>query len=312
MKKVTLFLVLFFIFNIVCATPTDSTATTKELRTGQKKLINPLLDCYDINHSSLRAMIKLEDSINHYIQQNIASNKCSTVSVYYRDLKNGPWIGINEDKTYSPASLLKVPFMIAALKQAEEDPSFLSKKIVYYPTETMPQNIITAGFSLKKDSSYTIEQLLNYMIVFSDNASKDIIIQYLWTDLYENVFYDLGIDINKYNAEDTFLSVKEYATYFRMLYNATYLTKKMSNLALEILTKSRFDKGLTAELPKGTIVAHKFGERTIANSNIKQLHDCGIVYKENSPYIICIMAKGTDFIKLEKIIAHISAVIYYY
>lgn len=312
MKKATIFLVLFFIFNIVCATPTDSTTATKELHSGQSKLINPLIDCYDLHHSTLRTMMDLEDSINHYVQQTISTNKNSTISVYYRDLKNGPWIGINEDQPYSPASLLKVPYLIAALKQAEEDPSFLSKKITYYPQEIMPQNITADCFSLKKDSSYTIEQLLNYMIIYSDNASKDIIVQNLWSDLYENVFYDLGIDINKYNAEDNFLSVKEYATYYRMLYKATYLNKKMSNLSLEILTKSKFNKGITAELPKGTIVAHKFGERSIAETNLKQLHDCGIVYKENNPYLICIMAKGTNFIKLEKIIAHISAIIYYH
>ena len=79
---------------------------------------------------------------------------------------------------------------------------------------------------------------------------------------------------------------------------------------LEILSKTDYKKGLLAGLPEGITVAHKFGERAYSDSNIKQLHECGIVYITGSPYLVCIMTRGTDFDQLASVIAEISSVIY--
>jgi len=49
-------------------------------------------------------------------------------SVYFRDLNNGMWFGINEGVFYRPASMLKVPVMIAYFKLAESTPAILAKK----------------------------------------------------------------------------------------------------------------------------------------------------------------------------------------
>jgi beta-lactamase class A len=49
-------------------------------------------------------------------------------SIYYRDFKNGPWILINGEETFTPASLLKVPIMIALYKLAETNPAILTEE----------------------------------------------------------------------------------------------------------------------------------------------------------------------------------------
>jgi hypothetical protein len=51
------------------------------------------------------------------------------------------------------------------------------------------------------------------------------------------------------------------------------------------------------------------GERELQNG-IRQLHDCGIVYLESHPYLLCIMTRGYDFEKLSKIISMISSQVY--
>jgi beta-lactamase class A len=284
---------------------------TTEIRKGTYFLVNPLLDCYDLEESTLAAMMRLERDIEKYIEESIENNAILHCSVYYRDLNNGPWIGIKEDEKYAPASLLKVPMLIAALKQAEEDPSFLSKTITYVPRQNeLVQNIVENSFRLIVGKEYTIDQLLNFMIIYSDNTSKDILLDHLLLTNFNSIFHDLGIDIAKYGTEDNFLSVKEYATYFRMLYNATYLSKEMSNKALEILTKTTFKSGISQGVPENIIVAHKFGERTFANNSTIQLHESGIVYKENSPYLICIMVKGSSFQSNAKVIEDISKIVY--
>jgi hypothetical protein len=43
-----------------------------------------------------------------------------------------------------------------------------------------------------------------------------------------------------------------------------------------------------------------------------QLHDCGIVYKQKHPYLVCIMMRGTDLDTLAKVIAELSKIAYQY
>ena len=64
-----------------------------------------------------------------------------------------------------------------------------------------------------------------------------------------------------------------------------------------------------AELPNDIVVAHKFGERDLED-NTKQLHDCGVVYYPQNPYLICIMTHGQSYKSLERIIQHISGKVY--
>lgn len=228
-------------------------------------------------------------------------------------MNNGPWIGINENEYYAPASLLKVPYLMATLYQAQNDMSFLSRKVKFlYPRDIYNQNLVD-GFQLKKGQYYTIEELLEAMIIHSDNEAKNLIMDNLSNESYYELFDELGIDIRKQDTASMsmdFLSVKDYASFFRILYNSTFLTKQMSEKALTILSKSNFDKGIVAGIKNSVVIAHKFGERTLNNTNLKQLHDYGIIYKPQMPYILCVMTRGNNFEQLEKIIADISKIIY--
>lgn len=308
------FLGLSFLFLLVAScdqTTSNKVERTVEIRKGTNHLINPLLDCYDFGASSLSDMKDREAKIKKYVDEAIKNKTIFSCSVYFRKLDNGQWIGINEKEPYAPASLLKVPFMMAALRQAEQDPAFLSKKILYQPFDDgMVQNITDKSFRLEPGQEYTIEELINFMIIYSDNMSKDIVVENLLLTNFYEAFTDLGIDVDKYGIEDNFLTVKDYATYFRMLYNATYLSKTMSNKALDMLTQTTFKSGIVAGLPDNTVVAHKFGERTFANSPIKQLHEGGIIYMHNNPYILVVMVKGTDFNANQKVIQDISRLVY--
>lgn len=70
---------------------------------------------------------------------------------------------------------------------------------------------------------------------------------------------NLGIDhIDPANAA-TALSVVEYSTFFRVLFNASYLSQASSEKALGYLAQSTFTAGLRAGVPAQVQIAHKFG-----------------------------------------------------
>jgi beta-lactamase class A len=250
-------------------------------------------------------LLDLRNSIDSYINQITANNSVTRVAVQFRDLNSGPWFGINNQDQFSASSLLKVPVMMAYYKMAEADSSVLTKEIVY---DKDPVGLATENFPTKyplQKGTYTVEQLIEHMIVSSDNVALLLLENNISNDKINQVTLDLGIATN----QDLSLSVSDYATLLRVLYYSTYLNKDYSEKALELLSKAEFIQGLVAQLPKNVIVAHKFGERSLPDGT-NQLHDCGIVYYPSHPYLICIMTKGPNFNDLATTIQQISSKVY--
>lgn len=59
-------------------------------------------------------------------------------------------------------------------------------------------------------------------------------------------------------------------------------------------------------MPKDVEIAHKFGQRDVDGVGLKQLHDCGIVYHPDGPYLLCVMTRGFDYDILSNVIGEIS------
>lgn len=284
---------------------------TREVRAGGYEFINPLLECDNFNPIRGSALVTLESDINAYIQKALLENKAQHVSVYFRDLNNGPWVGINEDEKYSPASLLKVPLAIAALKRAELEPYFLNKQVKYQTQQSakaLPNMNDTVY--LKQGKVYSIEELVEHMVVGSDNEAMMLVLKNTGEGLTGKVMGDLGINKTGKDNKNDFVSVREYSSMFRLLFNATYLSKEKSDMLLGIMSRSKYTDGLVAGVPPDVKVSHKFGERAFDNSATRQLHDCGIVYMSGTPYLLCVMTRGDDFKELTSVIAEISEIVY--
>jgi hypothetical protein len=84
----------------------------------------------------------------------------------------------------------------------------------------------------------------------------------------------------------------------------------MSERALGLLSRVVFADGIVRGVPNQYAVAHKYGIRETGSSNERQLHDCGIVYYPEHPYLLCVMSRGTNFDKLSETIQAISEVVF--
>ncbi len=279
--------------------------TSFSIRAGGYKYINPLLECETASGRQLKELIPFKTRIGEVVNAQIQKKNLSEASVYFRDLNNGPWFGINETRRFAPASLLKVGVMMAYYKWAETEPDVLRRQIQFGGTALpMPNQTIPAGKKLKTGGIYTIDELIEQMIIYSDNEADIVLLNYLGEARFLDIFKKLDIELNAGSMIDDIMSVKKYGSLFRILYNASYLSKDYSEKALGLLTRTKFAKGLTAHLPADLQLAHKFGERTIGD--VKQLHDCGIIYFPGNPYLLCVMSRGRDIKLLESGIAEIS------
>ncbi len=278
-----------------------------DLATGYK-FIDPLLICSDHELAGLSATFSqaLQKKISDVIDADKKDGTITAASVYYRDLQNQARFTVNETLGSEPASLLKVPLGLSIRRKIEQNPAFLQQKVAMTIPDQNADEHFTAPAAAEPGKEYTIEQLLNLSLVDSDNNATGLLITQLSDTELRNSFTDLGIQVPVDNPFNYTLTVSAYASFFRILYNASYLTRIDSETFLSDLAQSTFTRGIVAGLPPGTLVSHKFGEFSSANG--AQLHDCGIIYKPNHPYLLCIMTQGKDFDKLANTIASISKI----
>jgi beta-lactamase class A len=286
----------------------------RECKKEDYKYINQDLACNEKPVVSKRAYAQFKYKINEYIKTSQENGKISEVSIYFRDLKNGPTLGIEEHKKFSPASLLKLPLMLTYINLKEEhDGLFENKLKITKDNSGLPQDIKPKEYA-KIGEEYTVEELIDLMIKYSDNQSYYVLLNYLHEispeeDLLKQTFVDLGI-IDPQNFADETLSVKAYGQIFVQLYNSSFFNnKEMSECALEKLSNIEWKDGLNAGLPPDIEVAHKFGERNLDGGK-KQLHDCGVVYFPENPYMLCVMTRGDDFGEMSEVISTISKMFY--
>lgn len=283
-----------------------------EKREGGYTFINPLLEC-----SGPREIfgdwefLPFREMIETFVKDAVKKKRASHVSIYFRDLTNGPVFGMNMEERFSPASLLKVPLMIAYLKMAESQPALLKKELAYDGNQDLNRAKSFKGSrAIEPGKRYTVEELIRMMIVYSDNNAMRLLFTHMDQGFREEVYRDLGI-VDRTGTGDYILSVEEYAFCFRVLFNATYLNREMSEQALRYLAQPDFPFGIIGGVPPGIIVAQKYGERVRDKINDKELHDCGIVYYPNMPYLLCVMTKGEDYRVLAEMTKDLSAMFYY-
>lgn len=279
-----------------------------ELHLGEFGFVNPLLECYIQEGVAFEELVPFKSKIEDAVNKMVVGRKVKSISVYFRDLNNGPWFGIDEKTDFFPGSLLKIPLLMSYLKAAETDPSIMKKTLSIkrkdhedFTYTVPPSKKIEIGMK------YTIEDLLTRMIVYSDNYATEILLLNNIGKVRDDVYSDLGISVPDLQKPYS-ITVKRYASFFRILFNASYLSKESSNKALELLSRSEFKSGIAAGVPTGVTVANKFGERF--DNDWKQFHDCGIIYYPKHPYLLCIMSRGNDVDNLISSIKEISSVVY--
>ncbi len=275
-------------------------------------LLNPSVRCKAATLKGEWDYEPLRDDLSAKKEALKETGKITHLSVYFRDLDRGPRFGIGEYDKFQPASLTKLPIMIAFLHLADLDPSVLDKTLSFTGFLDTNMNVETPDQTIKPDTPYSVRELLRKMIVYSDNYSYLLLVKELNSmpsDLRYYTFHDLDILNMMLAPRADYVSISSYATLFAVLHNTGYLSKDMSQYALSLLSQTTFRDGIVAGVPPDTVVAHKFG-RKLQEGEDSQLHDCGIVYHPKMRYVLCIMTSGTEYAAEKEAIAGMSRIVY--
>ena len=279
-------------------------------------LLRPDLDCTSADADYAR-IERIQDEVTMLIEQEKASGAITRASVFVRDLTTRRYAKINPEEHYITGSLLKLPLAIAYYKFGELDGSILEQtfrynapSLGYRIEEWLPKKSLVPGVA------YSTEDMIAQMLQESDNEAAQLLEERIDHAFFLKVISDLGISMPEdFDLTKNFVTVESYAAMFRSLYLSSYLNIDHSQHLLQLLSEASFSEGIKAGVPEEVIVAHKFGDREIVDTRTgsevtAQLHDCGIVYKPNHPYLLCIMTEGAQHDRLPGVIARISALVY--
>ena len=291
------------------------------LRLGGYQFISPLLACNFTALKILPESQRLSNDIQAIIDKHKNAGDVSKASTYFIDLATNAWSDTYETQKYYPSSITKIPIMMAYFELAGSSSSILDQKITYRGGEDLNGGQETKpAVPLVPGQAYTVEELIEHMIKYSDNDAAGLLYDAIDQNTLRNIYNDLGIPINPdpTAANLDFMTPQQIAILFRILYNATYLSRDASEHALQLLSTTDFKQGLAAGVPSSTIMSHKFGIVGITQNSIeteRELHDCGIVYAPNHPYLLCVMTRSSALPPLsletaEGVIAQISETVY--
>lgn len=294
-------------YHFLVEAPRVNAVLNPEAKQTRFELIRPDIaaleveDFLKIQHQGTISMVALKKNILEVVDDPMLTGE---YAVYVEDLNTGAWMGLNEREKFFPASLAKMPIVVAVYKKIQDGLLSPSDNVVI-TAEDIDARFGTLAFA-EPGTEYTINELIQYALVKSDNTAARTLLHQLSADDVMEARLAMGLDWPKEKEDVTRASPKEYANMFRSLYLSTYLRRVFSNEILSLLADTPFDAQLAAGLPANVRLSHKYG----VTPDEESTHDCGIVYLETHDYLICAMSRGASVEEANKVIRAVSKVTY--
>ncbi|MFJ7979836.1 serine hydrolase [Lysinibacillus xylanilyticus] len=237
------------------------------------------------------------------------------VHMFVKDCKTEHfYISEKIEDTFSSASLIKVPILLAVLNYVENNNLSLEQEIMIAPEEWVDFSVI----SEQRLELSTIYELLVWMIITSDNTATNVLIDFLGMDTLNQYFREIGLlqttvqrkmmDFERLaKGFDNTTSARDMALLFSRIYRRDLLSSAFSDLTIDILSRQRVHESLKRYLVDEVKLAHKTGGLDTVD------HDVGIVYSSSGDYLIGVfITEVTNNDHARQLIGRISKVVYDY
>lgn len=227
------------------------------------------------------------------------------VSLYYKPLDGGCAMNYNENEPLIAASVIKIPVMVEAFRRFEEGTLSPDDVHVLSDGEKLPScgalNRMHAGLEV------TLHDLVELMIVLSDNTATNILIDLLGIDSINATMRAQGLVKSTLRRKlfdaaghaagiENHVTAREMGMLLEKMYLGELISEKASVEMIEILKNQKLNGKMPFFLkPRGIVSAHKTGEDTGIT------HDVGIVYTRK-PFVMCMLSNETEVPVFERLI----------
>lgn len=218
-------------------------------------------------------------------------------SIVVKDLKRDWVINLGENIKLPSASLVKVPIMASCFHAAANGRLDLNSRILL---EARHKAGGSGEIEEKPNgTAFTAEELIDLMVIQSDNTATNMLIDLLEFDYLNSCFKEFGLkdtNISRMMMDmksrrlgiENYTTARDMALIFEKIYAGHLIDRKISLRCLNILKQQKMQDRIPARLPDDIVVAHKTGlEKGIC-------HDVGIVFTGNGDFLICALTKHHD------------------
>ena len=114
------------------------------------------------------------------------------VGIYFKNLTTGEVVNYNADDEYHPASVIKLPIIMAVYKMASEGKADLYEKLKVTYECRVPS---CGAFNAFTDEPMVdIKTLCNLAIVISDNTASNMLVSHFGIDNLNHHFKEMGLE----------------------------------------------------------------------------------------------------------------------
>lgn len=218
------------------------------------------------------------------------------LGLYYKNLVTGFEYGIGEEEIYGAASVIKFPLFLHILCECERGNLSLDDMIVTEESDKVPS---CGALTLFTGSVQTdIRTMCRLMICLSDNTATNRLIRLCGFEAIERGFAEMGLEKTRIRrllfdrsaaaaGKQNTICPKEMGLLLERLYRGEFISRKVSDYAIEVLSEQQIMHKLGGKLGENIQIAHKTGEDDGLSN------DVGIVYADR-PFVICFTGHDTD------------------
>ena len=224
--------------------------------------------------------------------------------VYIKNLITGEVWQRGEDVPVVAASVIKIPVMIEAFRQAHAGELSLDEIHALEDWERLPScgtlKAMHTGIEM------TLLDIVKLMIIVSDNAATNIMIRRVGMERVNHTLRVLGCERTTLNRQlfdseasrrgvKNFITAGEMGMLLEKLWRGEVVSPEASRQMMDIL----LDQRLNGKLPffidsMGVDIAHKTGE----DDGIT--HDVGVMYTQQ-PMVVCFVGEHVDVPRYERL-----------
>lgn len=257
---------------------------------------------------------KMNDLVNEI--EKLIWNLNENISILIKDLSSKNEIyNLNSTEKLVSASTIKVPIMLAIFEEVKSGKVNLNDTILVTKNDILNDTEIFEN----GENYYSINELINWMIIESDNTATNVLLKYFGMENINNYIINVLNIKNTYvqrymldekaikNGLNNYMSQKDMLDILTLLFSKKILNNELCEKAINILYNQRCQNQIMRYIFEPVKYAHKTGSLDYLS------HDVGVMnIKDKLFYIGISIWNSSDKDGDKKLIGNIGKIIYYY
>lgn len=223
------------------------------------------------------------------------------MGVAIEDLTSGQKFALRADEVFPQASSIKITILAELYRQAQAGKLKLTDIYTVRSSDLVPDSPIMEGLT-PGVTQITLRDLVTMMVAVSDNSAANILIDRVGMENVNSLLDSLGLTHTRLRRKmmdlkaasegrENISTPGEMMTLLERLYRGRVLNKPLTDDFFKVLSTKKMDAWMARDLPEELKIADKTGSLEGVRN------DCGLVFLDNRPYILCVM---TTYLRRER------------